>query len=70
MEDLKTVLKELGRNKSRDADGYANEMFMLSVAGDDLQLAVLKLLNMIKEKQQFPEALTKCNITSLHKKDA
>ena len=43
---------------------------MLSVAGDDLQLAVLKRLNMIKEKQQFPEALTKCNITSLHKKHA
>ena len=63
-------MKELGQKKSRDADGYANEVFMLSVAGDDLQLAVLKLLNIIKDKQQFPEALTKCNITSLHKKNA
>ena len=68
--DLKEVLKQLGRDKARDADGYANEMFMLSVAGEDLQLAVLKLLNRIKDKQQFPEALTKCNITSLHKKKA
>ena len=69
-DDLKQVLKKLGQDKARDADGYANEMFMLSVAGEDLQLAVLKLLNRIKDKQQFPEALTKCNITSLHKKKA
>ena len=68
MEDLKYVLKNLKKNKSRDADGYANELFMLSVAGDDLLLAVLKLLNKIKEKQEFPDALEKCNITSLHKK--
>ena len=63
-------MKNLGQDKSRDADGYANKLFMLSVAGDDLQLAVLKMLNVIKDKQQFPEALTKCNITSLHKKKA
>ena len=55
--DLKEVLKKLGPNKSRDASGYANKIFMISVAGDDLQLAVFKLLNLIKDKQQFPEAL-------------
>ena len=53
-----------------DAYGYANELFMLSTAGDDLQLAVLKLLYIIKDKQQLPKALSKCNITSLHKKKA
>ena len=68
MEDLQYVIKNLKKNKSRDADGFANELFMLKVAGDDLLLAVLKLLNKIKEKQEFPEALSKCNITSLHKK--
>ena len=40
------------------------------MAGEDLQLAVLRLLNLIKDKQEFPEALTHCNITSLHKKKA
>ena len=68
MEELKDVLKKLVKNKSRDADGYANELFMLSVAGDDLVLAVLKLCNKIKQKQTFPKALEKCNITSLHRK--
>ena len=43
---------------------------MLSVAGDALQLAVLKILNVVKDKQQFAEALTNCNITSLHNKKA
>lgn len=68
MNDLKETLKALKKDKSRDALGYANELFTLSVAGEDLLLGVLKLLNLIKEKQQFPNALEKCNITSLHKK--
>ena len=68
IEDLKAVLKDLVKGKSRDADGYANELFTLHVAGEDLQLALLKMLNLIKEKQQFPKAFRKCNITSIHKK--
>ena len=56
MEDLKEVLKKLGREKSKDADGFANELFTLTVAGQDLLKAVLRLLNLIKEKQRFPEA--------------
>ena len=56
MEDLKEVLKKLGREKSKDADGFANELFTLTVAGQDLFEAVLRVLNLIKEKQRFPEA--------------
>jgi hypothetical protein len=41
---------------------------MLEVAGEDLKLAVLKLVNIIKDRQQFPEALRNCNITPIHKK--
>ena len=68
LEDLKLVLKDLTKNKSRDSDGYANELFMLDVAGEDLKLAVLNLCNLIKERQVFPEALQNWNITPLHKK--
>ena len=67
IEDLKLALKGLAKDKSRDADGYANELFAITVAGDDLLLAVLKLLNCIKDQQQFPKAFEKCNITPLHK---
>ena len=68
-EDLKIVLTELKKNKSRDADGLANELFK-EAAGTDLLKAVLKLMNLMKEKQIFPEVLEKCNITSIHKKKA
>ena len=67
IEDLKFAIKGLKKNKSRDADGYANELFAITVAGDDLLLAVLKLLNCIKDRQQFPKAFENCNITPLHK---
>ena len=43
IEDLQKVLKYLKLNKSRDPLGYANEIFRPEVAGDDLQLAILKL---------------------------
>ena len=67
VEDLKLALKGLAKDKARDADGYANELFAIKVAGDDLLLAVLKLLNCIKDRQQFPKSFEKCNITPLHK---
>ena len=68
MEDLKFALKHLEENKSRDPEGYSNELFKETVAGDDLLLAVLKLMNLMKERQEYPENLEKCNITPLHKK--
>ena len=68
MDDLKFALKHLESDKSRDPEGYANELFKESVAGDDLLLAVLKLMNMIKEKQKYPQILEKGNITSIYKK--
>ena len=43
-------------------------MFKESAAGSDLLEAVLKLMNLIKLKQEYPTILEKCNITSIHKK--
>ena len=57
----------MGNNKSRDALDLANELFKEGVAGNDLKLATLKLMNLIKHKQHYPEALQQCNITSLYK---
>ena len=45
MEDLKDVLKKIGQDKARDVDGFANELFSLAVAGNDLLEALLRLLN-------------------------
>ena len=67
MEQLETVLKYLKKNKSRDPFGYANEIFAEDVAGKDLKLATLKLMNRIKFEQLFPEVLENCDISSIYK---
>ena len=67
MEDLDIAIKDLDKGKARDALGYANELFKDDVAGSDLKLALLKLMNHIRKGQNFPEALQACNITSLYK---
>ena len=67
MEDMEIAIKDLGKNKSRDALNWANELFKEGVAGSDLKLATLKLMNLIKQRQQYPDALEPCNITSLYK---
>ena len=65
--DLVKVLNHLKKDKSRDPLGLANEIFKPEVAGDDLQIAVVKMMNMIKDQQIFPECLILCNITNLYK---
>ena len=68
IEELKDVLKQLKHDKSRDPEGYINELFKESTAGSDLVLGLLKLMNLIKKKQVYPSILEKCNISSIYKK--
>ena len=63
------VLKQLSKNKFCDPEGLANELFKEEAAGTDLVKAVLKIMNLIKEKQMYPKVLEKCNVTSIHKKE-
>ena len=67
MNDVIEAVKHLDNDKSRDAHGLANELFKEGVAGTDLMLAVVKLMNLIKDTQKYPEALELCNITSIYK---
>jgi hypothetical protein len=67
MLELEDVLKQLKMNKSRDPLGFANELFRPEVAGQDLKVAILDLMNEIKESQIFPDKLGMCNISSLYK---
>ena len=68
MDDMKEVLNHLKKDKSRDPEGWAYELFKEETAGTDLLEALLKLMNLIKSKQESPTILEKCNITSIHKK--
>ena len=68
MEDLDNVLKNLKNNKSRDPLGNANEIFKPKVVGDDLKLAILLLVNRIKDNLKLPEVFKLCDVTSIFKK--
>ena len=46
MEDLEQATSDLENGKSRDALNCANELFKKEVAGTDLKLAMLKLMNL------------------------
>ena len=65
--DLEIVLAKLKNNKSRDPHGLVNELFKEETAGDDLKLAILHLMNRIKDEQIYPKCLELCNISSIWK---
>ena len=67
MKQLETVLDYLKKNKSRDPLGYANDIFKLDVAGDDLKNAILTMLNRVKIKLIYPDALEVYDISSIYK---
>ena len=68
MTDLEKVLSYLKNNKSRDPSGNVNEIFKNNVAGADLKLAILLLMNHIQNKHEYPEIIRLCNITAIFKK--
>ena len=68
LEDLEEVLKGLKNKKCRDPLGYINEIYNPSVCGHDLKVAILKMMNRIKEQQQYPQCLELCNISSIFKR--
>ena len=68
MDQLDNVLNYLKKNKCRDPYGYINEIFRPEVAGKDLKLALLKLMNIIKIDQTYPEALELYDVSSIWKR--
>ena len=68
MSDLEEAFKNLKRNKSRDFEGYLNEIFKLDVFGDNLKDSLLLMLNMLKKKKLIPIFLNYCNITTVPKR--
>ena len=66
LEDIEEALKTFKNNKARDALGHTYELFKFG--GRDLKLSILKLFNLIKSQQKYPEILEKSNISSFYKK--
>ena len=68
MKLLEKVRKHPKKDKSRDPLGFCNELFQPEVAEDVLKLALLKLMNRIKQDQVFSECLELCNVSSIWKR--
>ena len=59
------MIKQLKKYKFRDPHGHSNEL--IQSGGNDLTLAMTKLMNNIKKQQKTPPCLQQCNITSIFK---
>ena len=67
MEQLDQVLKALKKNKSRDPNGWINELFKEGVAGYNLKLSLLHICNKIKEENHIPDFLRMADISTIYK---
>ena len=68
MKDLERALRNLKNNKSRDFEGYINEIFKVNIIGDDLKKSLLVMLNNLKIKKIIPIFMNFTNVTTVHKK--
>ena len=68
MEDLEKALNDLKRNKSRDHEGFVNEIFKLDVIGDVFKNSLLIMFNKLKKEQMIPSFINFSNIITVPKK--
>ena len=65
MDKLEKILKSLKNNKARDAHGHIYELY--KYAGYDLRHSILRMFNMVKKKQIYPQIFQSANISSFYK---
>lgn len=68
MEDLEAALSHLKNNKSRDYEGYVNEIFKNDVIGSDLKKSLLVMFNSLKKENLIPLFMNFANVTTVPKK--
>ena len=67
MQNLDIALSKLKNKKSRDFEGYANEMFKDGVIGSDLKMSLLMMFNKIRKESYIPKFMNFANITTVPK---
>ena len=67
MNDLEKAIKALKDNKSRDPNGWINELFKDGVAGYNLKLSLLHIFNKIKEENEIPEFIRVADVSTIYK---
>ena len=67
MDDLELILKHLKIGKTRDPNGWANELFRNEVAGKGLKISMLKLFNKIKFENSIPDFIRNADVVTIYK---
>ena len=67
LSDLEKATKSLKNNQSRDPNNMLNELFKPGIAGADLKIAVLELMNLIQSTLIVPDFMQYVDITSIFK---
>ena len=67
IKELRGTIKSLKNNKTRDPSGLLIELFKPPVIGQDLEVAVLHLINGIKSEYIIPRNIQMSNITTIYK---
>ena len=68
MSQLESALSHLKNNKSRDPEGYINEIFKSELAGRNLKESLLLLCNKLKQGKLISNFMKVANITTVPKK--
>ena len=68
MKNLNLAIAKLKNDKSRDFEGYSNELFKNNVIGIDLKMSLLIMFNQIKKNCFIPKFMKCANITTVPKK--
>ena len=55
MKDLDRALSGLKNNKSRDVDGFVNELFKKNVIGDNMKSSLLDMFIKLKKNKMIPK---------------
>ena len=67
MVQLNSALKLLKKNKARDPNGWANELFKDGVAGQQFKLSLLRLFNIMKGKNEIPDFVRLADVATIYK---
>ena len=68
LKELEQALDNLKNNKSRDCEGFSNEIFKQSVIGTNLKMSLLVMFNKMKENSLIPKFFNFANVTTVPKK--
>ena len=68
LKDIELAIQKLKANKSKDPNGWINEIFKSEVCGQNLKEALVMFYNTLKNEMFIPNFMNYSNITSIKKR--